>query len=149
MFYIKNKELTKDFRFSEAFKSSELPGYIRHYVLEGENIWVAYKTNRDHGVFTEDKIVLFDSINKTQKQIYTIPYKSISTIAVTFEERSAELYLYLDCGYPIALRFVDMKPEDKIRLRILYTCINQVVCGKKPREVDIDRLVNDDVKFKK
>lgn len=149
MFYIKNKELTKDFRFSEAFKSSELPGYIRHYVLEGENIWVAYKTNRDHGVFTEDKIVLFDSINKTQKQIYTIPYKSISTIAVTFEERSAELYLYLDCGYPIALRFVDMKPEDKIRLRVLYTCINQIVCGKKPRAVDVDRLVNDDVKFKR
>ncbi len=145
MQYVKYKELTKEFKFSKAFNKDDLPGYIKHYILDNELILVAYKTDRDHGVFTDSKIVLFDSFNKNSKQIYTIPYRSISTISVTFEEDSGVLNLFLDCSYPVNLRFINMKPEDKIRLRILYTCISRIVSGQDLLKGDLDRLINDEI----
>lgn len=149
MFYVKHKEITRDFNFSKALNKDDLPGYIKHYILSDEVILVAYKTERDHGIFTDSKIVLFDSFNQlNRKQIYTIPYKSISAISVTFDEYNSEINLLLDNGHPIRLTFVNMKPEDKIRLRILYTCINRIISGQDPTKEDISRLLNDDVDFR-
>ncbi len=150
MFYVKYKELTRDFNFSEYLKKSDLPGYINHYILEDEQILSAYKTERDHGVFTDKKIVLFDNYSKQKikKQIITIFYSSISTISVTFEIDRAEINILLDSGYPIHLNFIDVKPEDKVRLRLLYTCISRVVSGRTPLKKDVERLWNDEVNFK-
>lgn len=150
MFYVKYKEITKKFNFSNVINKSDLPGYIRHYVLDDEKILVAYKTSRDHGVFTDNKIILFDSVSKfkIKKQMYTIPYKSISTISIIFEEDSAMLNLLLDCGYPIKLKFINVKPDDKVRLRILYTCINRIISNQEPTKQDIKKLINDDIHFK-
>lgn len=147
MAYVKFKEVTKNFDFSRAFRREELPGYIKHYVPEDENLLVAYKTSRDHGVFTDKKMVLFDHVNvrESYKQIYTIPYTSISMLSITFGDRSAELNFYLECGMPLKLRFIDMEPRDKVRLRLLYTCINRVVNGQDCLENDVDRLKNDEV----
>ena len=120
-----------------------------HYILGGERILVAYKTTRDHGVFTDNKIILFDSLdNFSKKQIYTIPYKSISTISITFDKSTAVLDILLDCGYPVQLFFINLEPEDKLRLRILYTVINRIICNQEPMEKDIKKLMNDDISFK-
>jgi len=150
MAYIKYKEVTKYFNFSKVLDKTSLPAYIRQYVQDDEQIWTAYKTSRDHGIFTDRKIVLFDNFGKLgmRKQIYTIPYKSISTISVIFDSSSAELSLFLDSGYPVRLKFVSMKGEDKLRLRILYTCISRLITGQKPAEMDLKRLINDDISFK-
>lgn len=88
MVYIRYKEVTKHFNFSKALNREDLPGYIRHYVSEDENILVAYKTSRDHGVFNDKKMVLFDNVSMFEKtkQIYTIPYKSISVLDIVFGE---------------------------------------------------------------
>ena len=71
MVYIRYKEVTKHFNFSKALNREDLPGYIRHYVSEDENILVAYKTSRDHGVFNDKKMVLFDNVSRFEK---TIPF---------------------------------------------------------------------------
>ena len=42
-----------------------------------------------------------------------------------------------------------MKAEDKIRLRLLYTCINRIVNGQEPLKEDIRRLKSDEVSLKK
>lgn len=151
MLYVKYKEITREFNFSKVINKLDLPGYIKHYIFEDEIILTAYKTSRDHGVFTDSKIVLFDNYSKfgIRKQIYTIPYNSISTIAVTFEGKRAELYLFLNSGLPLRLNFVNVKPEDKVRLRVLYTYINRIISGKNPLKEDIKRLVNNDFDFKK
>ena len=148
---MKYKEVTRAFNFSKVLNDDDLPGYIKHYVPEDENILVAYKTSRDHGVFTDKKIVLFDNINtlNRSKRIYTIPFKSVSVLDIVFGEKSAELNFSLDCGFPVKLKFVDMKAEDKIRLRLLYTCINRIVNGQEPLKEDIKRLKSDDVSLKK
>lgn len=150
MAYIKYKEVTKRFNFSNVLDKTNLPAYIRQYVQEDEVVLTAYKTSRDHGIFTNRKIVLFDNFGKfgMRKQIYTIPYKSISTLSVIYDSTSAELSLFLDSGYPVRLKFIDMKAEDKLRLRLLYTCINRIINGQKPTEMDLKRLINDDISFK-
>lgn len=143
MGYMKYKAITKEFDFSGIIDKKDLPAYVKQYIRE-ELVLVAYKTTRDHGVFTDKKIILFDNYGK-RKQIYTIPYKSISTLSVIFDEKEAFLDLYLDSGYPVNLRFVNTTGEDKLRLRILYTCINRLINNQEPLEMDINRLLTNDI----
>ena len=151
MFYVKYKELTKQFNFSNALNREDLPGYIKHYILDDEQVLVVYKTERDHGVYTEKKIVLFDSFRKSggQKQICTIPYNSIATITVTFSQDCADLNMVLQCGVPVHLHFNATEAEDKVRLRLLYTCINRIIDDQTPSKRDIKRLMKDDVSFER
>lgn len=148
--YMKIKEVAKYFDFEEALKREDLPGYIRHYVPADETILVAYKTNRDHGVFTDRKIVLFDHISTKEnyKQIYTIPYFSITILSLVFLEESAEVNLSLINGVSLKLNFVQLKPDDKVRLRLLYTCMNRIVNHQECLEEDVRRLMQDDVKLR-
>ena len=150
MFYVKHKEIIRNFNFSKVINTSELPGYIKHYIHNDETILAAYKTIRDHGIFTDKKIFLFDNNNKQncKKQIYSIFYKSISAIDITFENDNAEINLLLDNGYPICLKFIDILPEDKVRLRILYTCINRIASDMEPLKEDIEKLVNNNFSIK-
>ncbi len=145
MGYIKYKAVTKPFNFSGVVKKEDLPAYAKQYIRE-ELILVSYKTERDHGIFTDKKIILFDNYDK-RKQIYTIPYSSISTLSIFFDEDSARLDLYLNSGYPESLHFIKMSGEDKLRLRILYTCINRLVNGQTPLKMDMDRLLQNDIKL--
>ncbi len=148
MSYVEYKEVTKSFNFSKALKEEDLPGYIKHYVLDDENILVAYKTSRDHGVFTDKKIVLFDNVTNV-KQIHIIPYQSISIMDIVFDSDSAELDLYLNCAYPVKLKFVEMSVDDKVRLRLLYTCINRIVNGQKLVKEEVKRLQSCNVSLRK
>jgi len=144
------RKMTKNYDFSEVIKPETLPGYIKHYITENDKILTAYKTPNDHGVFTDKKIVLFDSIGqfKTKKKIYTIPYESVTTISVSFDEAMAELDLELNNGRMISLMFDDLEPEDKVRIRLLYTCINHIVCDQEPDKKQMEKLINNDVSFK-
>ena len=87
---------------------------------------------------------MFDNYAQ-RKQIYTIPYQSISTLSVIFDEKEAFLDLYLNSGYPVNLQFIGMTGEDKLRLRILYTCISKLVNNQTLVKMDIDRLLNNDI----
>ncbi len=150
MAYIKYKEITKYFNFSKVLDKELLPKYVKDYIFDDEHILAAYKTLSDHGVFTTKKIVLFDnySLFGRRKQIYTIPYKTVSTCSVIFYPRSAELSLFLDSGYPVRIKFINMKDVDKLRLRLIYSVIIKIIDNQKPSEAEIMRLVTDDIKFK-
>lgn len=150
MAYIRYKEITKHFNFSRAIKREELPTYINHYVSEDENVLACYETSRDHGVFTDKKIILFDNVSVfgKYKQVFTIPYKSISLISVLFSEKSAELNITMDCTYPMKLIFVNMRAEDKVRLRVLYNTIDRIINGEKPLAENLKRLYENDFSFK-
>lgn len=149
MAYIKYKEITKYFNFSSVLDKSKLPKYVKDYVFGDEKILVAYKTRTDHGIFTTDKIVLFDnySLFGMKKQIYTIPYSSISTCSVIFHLRSAELSLFLDSGYPVRLKFINMKDTDKYRLRLLYSVILKIINNQTVSSSEINTLVEDKISF--
>ena len=149
MAYIKYKEITKYFNFSSVLDKAKLPKYVKDYVFDDEKILAAYKTRTDHGIFTTKKIVLFDnySLFGTKKQIYTIPYESISTCSVIFHIKSAELSLFMDSGYPVRLKFISMKNIDKLRLRLLYSVILKIMNKQRVSEEEINTLVEDKISF--
>ena len=149
MAYIKYKEITKYFYFSNVLDKKKLPKYVKDYVFDDEKILVAYKTRTDHGIFTTKKIVLFDnySLLGTKKQIYAIPYSAISTCSVIFHPNGAELSIFLDCGYPVRIKFVKMKDEDKLRLRILYSTILKIISNQEISEKELTKLIEDRISF--
>lgn len=121
MAYIKLKELTKYFDFKHEMDTRELPFYTTEYVNPGEKILLAYKTSRDHAIFTEKTMLLFDrDIMGTYKKIHIVPYQSISSSAICFKPGKAELLLSLDSGYQIRIVFVNMDHEKKEHLKVVY-----------------------------
>lgn len=145
MSYTKFRNITKRFYFSKVLEKKELPAYARQYI-KNEKVLTIYKTERDHGIFTDKKIVLFDN-KGSSKQIYTIPYKSISNPSISFNDNIAELNLYMDSGYPVTLKFINMDGTDKLRLRVLYTCIDKIINNQEPIKEDMDALINNTIKL--
>lgn len=121
MAYIKYKELTKYFDFRKEIAIEELPEYTTEYVTDNEKILLGYQTSRDHAVFTDKTMILFDrDIIGTYKKIHIIPYESISTSAICFKPGKAEILISLDSGYQMRINFVNMNHDKKENLKIVY-----------------------------
>lgn len=148
MAYIKYKEITKYFYFSRVLDKTKLPWYVYDYIFDEETILAAYKTKTDHGVFTTHKIVLYDnySLFGAKKNIYIIPYDTISTASIFYAPGKAEISLFLNSGYPVRLKFVNLVSLDKKRLRLLYTVITKFITKQKVTKEEIEVLVKDDIK---
>lgn len=146
----KNNKIMKNVVFLESVNRADLPGYIKHYIYTDELVLAIYKTEKDYGIFTSKKLVLFDNNGtKTNKRIHMIPYGSICTLDILFEETDALIDILLNSGDFFSLKFKNVEPEDKIRLRILYTTMNRILCGQGLLKVDIKKLLNNRFKFKK
>lgn len=149
MAYIKYKEIAKYFNFSKNISANDLPKYVLDYVFKGEKVLTCYKTRRDHGVFTDKKILLFDkkvSLDNT-REIFTIPYSAISSVSVIFKPNSAEMSLFLDSGYPLRVKFIKMSGIDKKRLRLLYNIIQQIVSHQEIEIENMNILIENKISF--
>ena len=142
---VKFSNITKSFQFSKVVEQKDLPAYVKQYI-KNEQVLTTYKTKKDYGVFTDNKIVLFDN-DSSSKQIYTIPYKSISTQSIVFGKDSSQLNLYMYSGHPVNLKFINMSGTDKLRLRILYTCIDKIINNQETIKEDMKKLINNTVKL--
>ena len=121
MAYAKFKELTKYFDFKEEIDIDNLPDYTKEYVNSGEKILLGYKTSRDHAVFTDKTMSLFDrNIACTYKKIHIIPYASISSSAIMFKPGKAEILMSMDSGYQMRIVFVNMNHVKKEHLKEVY-----------------------------
>lgn len=122
MAYIKYKELTKYFNFNKEIEINKLPAYVTDYLKDNEKIYKAYKTARDKGIFTDERMILFD-VNPilNSKKIHIIPYSSISSGAILFKLTSGAILLSFDSGYQLKLNFVHLNPKEKTELRKLFT----------------------------
>jgi hypothetical protein len=149
MAYVRYKEVTKRFCFYKAIDKNNLPDYVKEYVFD-EKILAAYIVGRDHGIITDKKIILFDntSLFSIKKEITIIPFHSISSHSVVFRLNFANLYMLLDSGYPLMLKFTNLKARDKVRIRLLYSAISAVVCNQKIPDDIMKRLINEDFDFK-
>ena len=131
MAYAKFKELTKYFDFKAEVPTSRLPEYTTEYVRKDEEILLGYKTHRDHAIFTNKTMILFDrDIVGTYKKIDMIPYRSISTSAICFKPGKAEILLSLDSGYQMRINFVNMNHEKKEHLKVVYKTMMEESVGK-------------------
>lgn len=124
MAYVKYKELTKYFNFNKEIDKESMPNYVLDYVRNGEKIYKAYKTSRDKGVFTDERMILFDVNPITNaKKIHIIPYSSISSGAVLFKMTTGSILLSFDSGYQLKLNFVSLNPKAKTELKNLFVYI--------------------------
>ena len=131
MAYAKFKEITKYFDFKAEVPTSRLPEYTTEYVRKDEEILLGYKTHRDHAIFTNKTMILFDrDIVGTYKKIHMIPYRSISTSAICFKPGKAEILLSLDSGYQMRINFVNMNHEKKEHLKVVYKTMMEESVGK-------------------
>ena len=149
MAYLRNKEITKFFNFNHIIPKEKLPKYTTDYIFEDEKILVSYETSRDYGIFTDSKIVLFDNSYTfgTAKQVFVIPYLSLTAISIVFKIKGGEISCILDGGHQLRLKFANMNNLDKLRLRLLYSIIIRVVNKQKPDEKIIKQLMENDIKF--
>lgn len=122
MAYIKFKELSNYFNFNKEIPIKEIPEYIKQYVLDGENILKVYSTRRDRCLFTDEKLVIFDQkgLGGTKK-IQIFPYDSIDSTAIVYKRSAINLLFTFKSGYQMRLNFVNLSPEEKTELRLIYT----------------------------
>ncbi len=122
MAYIRFKEITHYFNFYKELNNDQLPSYVEQYILDNEKILKAYGTKRDKCVFTDKKLILFDvkGVTGNTKKIHIFPYDSICTSAIVFNNRSVYLLYTFNSGYQMRLNFINLTPEDKKELRLLY-----------------------------
>ncbi len=122
MAYIKFKELTHYFNFYRHLDKKELPGYIKHYLSKGEEIWGVYTTNKDKCLFSDRKIVLFDRKESfgITKKVHFFPYCNISSSTIVFKPNSVSLLFVMTSGYQMTLNYVKMSPQDKTEIREIY-----------------------------
>lgn len=122
MAYIKYKELTQYFNFYKELDILSLPKYVKDYLEDGEEIYVAYGTARDKFVLTNRKIILFDvrGIRGKTKRIHFFPFLSISSTALEFKPKQVTILLSMDSGYQLRLNFVKMLAQDKTKIRSVY-----------------------------
>ena len=124
MAYIKYKELTKYFNFNKELSVEGLPTYVTDYFKKDERVVRAYQTSRDKGVFTNQRMILFD-VNpfNNSKKIHIIPYSSVSSGAIRFERFSASILFSFDSGYQMELKFIRLDARGKTNLRELFSYI--------------------------
>lgn len=121
MAYIKYKELTKYFNFNAKIDVKALPNYALDYVYDDEKILAAYKTKRDKAIFTDKRMILFDVTPFTKKKkIHLLPYKSISTSAISYSLNKSQILISYDSGYQLRLDFTGMNAKDKTELRLVF-----------------------------
>lgn len=66
-----------------------------------------------------------------------------------FEKKKVIIKLLLDNGYSVKLNFINIEPEDKVRLRLIYTCINRIANNLQPLDQDIKKLTENKFTIKK
>ena len=82
MAYVRYKEVTKHFNFLRVISKDNLPLYIKHYVKDDEIILSTYETSRDHGIFTDKKIILFDNVSLYLIYLYCLQRKVLYLICL-------------------------------------------------------------------
>jgi len=128
MAYVKYKELTKYFYFNKEVSSDKLPNYVLDYLDPHETIYKAYKTARDKGIFTNERMILFDVTPlSSSKKVHVLPYKSISSGAILFKHNSGSILLSFDSGYQLKLNFIRLDAKAKTELRKLFSYIFEKV----------------------
>jgi len=123
MAYTKLKPLVYKFIFTNQLEEDQLPKYVGDYLEKNEIPEYIYKTKDDIVLFTDKKIILFDKggITKKMKEVFIIPYKSITTCAVYYGKITSNIKITLINGYPIWLNFT--KSIHKTIVKLTYVSI--------------------------
>lgn len=151
MAYIRYKAVTKDFNFTKSLDLKNIPSYGKDYLYNDEVALALYQIGKDIGLITDKKIILFDNSTSfgARKEITTIPYHVITAHSIIFHSSSIQIYLLLETGNPLLLKFSNLDDKEKYKIRLLYNAMSAVICRQEiPIEIR-KKLLNSDFDFKK
>lgn len=145
MAYIRYKAVTRDFNFSKSIELDKIPSYGKDYVCDDEIILATYNVGKDISIITDKKIIIFDNETKlkNKKEITTVPYNCVTAHSIMFHSNSCEIYLLLNTGNPMLLKFVNMDDTDKYRLRLVYNVMSASISGGKISKEIINKLTTE------
>lgn len=124
MAFLKFRPLTSRFNFIATIDEKDINSNLLQYLLDNETIFLAFKSGRDVGIFTDKRILLLDikGIRGLRKNIFSLKYDSISSCELNISFFDSLINLTTDSGYKIALNF--LKPillDDMVKV---YQLIN-------------------------
>lgn len=143
------KEEFKSVVFTRNLDIEEVPFYGKDYLCDEEIVLAAFATNQDIGIFTDQKIIIFDNTNGhgNQKEVISIPYQVLTIHSIMFQSKSVEIVILLDSKNKLTLKFIDLDDAGKMRIRYLYNAVSALVCGLDiPKKVQ-KKLLENDFKF--
>ena len=130
MAYLKFRPLTNSFDFISTINTGDIPEDISDFLGNDEKVYVAVKTIRDVGIFTNKRILLVDvkGIFGKRKECFSLPYSSISSFNYLMGSIESKIKIMADSGYPITLRF--LKSIDKKVATEVYMILSNKVLDK-------------------
>jgi hypothetical protein len=130
MAYLKFRPLTPGFDFISTLNTGDIPDEITDLLLNDEKIYVAVKTIRDVGLFTNKRILLIDvkGIFGKRRECFSLPYSSISTFNFLKGSFETKIKVVADSGHNITLRF--LKSIDSRVANEVYMILTNKVLDK-------------------
>lgn len=124
MAYIKYKELTKYYHFSEELNVTNLPDYTYNFIEENEALLLAYADGTNMFILTSRKLIIFEVNTLLNKhKVHFFPYNHISSTAIETIPGRLAIYLSMDSGYQLRFYFVKLTKEKETRIISNYNKI--------------------------
>jgi hypothetical protein len=123
MSFIKFKPIASHFNFYVTLKKDDLDEESLSYIDEDEDILLAFRSNRDVGIFTDKRIVLIDrkGFRGFRKSIYALKYESISSYALNIHNLDSTVEIITESSHLILINF--LKPIPLTDVHIIYEYI--------------------------
>jgi hypothetical protein len=123
MSFIKFKPIASHFNFYVTLKKDELDKESLSYIDEDEKILLAFRSNRDVGIFTDKRIVLIDrkGFRGFRKSIYALKYESISSYSLNIHNLDSTVEIITESSHLILINF--LKPISLDDVHVIYEYI--------------------------
>ena len=130
MAFIKFKPLISRINFRSILDIKELPEDINQYLIDNEEIFMAFKAYRDAVIFTNKRILIIDKkgVNGFRRTVFSIIYRSISSYSLNICTIDSSIDITTDSGYKVSLNF--MKPIPLDEMFKVYRFIADAVINK-------------------
>jgi hypothetical protein len=114
MAFLKFKPLISNLNFRSSINLNELPEDINDYLIDNEEVVLAYKAYRDVVAFTNKRILLIDKkgINGFRRTVFSILYRSISSYSLNIRTIDSTIDITTDSGYKLSFNFLKPIPLD-------------------------------------
>ncbi len=116
MAFIKFKPIASRFNFYNTIPNGKLDEESLSFVDEDEQVLLAFRSNRDIGIFTDKRIILIDKkgIRGFCKSIYAIKYESISSYALNIHNLDSTIEIITDSSHRMLINFLKPIPLDEV-----------------------------------
>ena len=74
-------------------------------------------------------------------------YKTRRDYGVFTDKKIILMSLFMNSGYPVRLKFVNMSSEAKYKLRVLYSYVSKYVIGQPVTNEEVKKMQENDFKF--